>query len=336
MKIAIVGGLGFVGHHLGPALKRAGHEVLAADFLAINNFCNLLETAASPWKSRYLDMINERLDIMEAAGIEYRYVDARDYHKLSQTVGAWRPSVIIHLAAVAHIDRSKKDPRSTFDHSLRTLENALDVAVAVGCKHFIYFSSSTVYGNFTKPTVDEDEPANPTGAYGSLKAGAELMVKAYRHDKDLSYTIVRPQALYGPRCVSRRVTQIFIENALSGIPLRVNGDGTDRHDFTYIDDLVSGVLAIVHNFKQGADETFCLTSGASYSTGELAKMVAERIPAKIVHGPADPDKPSRGAMSTAKAKRLLGWEPQYLLPKGMSLYMDWYDNFLSRGHNGPR
>ena len=122
----------------------------------------------------------------------------------------------MHLAAVAHANRSNKDPFSTFDHSMRTLENALDWARGVELEHFIFFSSSMVYGNFRPPTVTEDHPLDPIGIYGALKLGGEKLVIAYNQVFGLPYTIIRPSALYGPRCVSRRVGQAFIESALVG------------------------------------------------------------------------------------------------------------------------
>jgi nucleoside-diphosphate-sugar epimerase len=85
---------------------------------------------------------------LNAAKIPLYVQDAREYHQLSHTLGKIKPQVIVLLAAVAHADRSNKDPFSTFDHSLRTLENALDYSRGEIVEHFVYFSSSMVYGNF--------------------------------------------------------------------------------------------------------------------------------------------------------------------------------------------
>ena len=80
-----------------------------------------------------------------------------------------------------------------------------------------------------------------------MKYSGELIVKAYHRVFDIPYTIIRPSALYGERCVSRRVSQIFIENAVQGLDISINGDGSDRLDFTYIDDFINGVLLCVEN-----------------------------------------------------------------------------------------
>ncbi len=101
-----------------------------------------------------------------------------------------------------------------------------------------------VYGNFEGEAVKEDRRCEPMGIYGALKYAGEKLVIAYNQVFDLPYTIVRPSALYGERCVSRRVGQAFIENALRGKDLVINGDGTDALDFTYIGDLIQGVMLI--------------------------------------------------------------------------------------------
>ena len=103
--------------------------------------------------------------------------DARNYHNISAIIENIKPDVVVHLAAVAHANRSNKDPYSTFDHSLRTLENVLD-AIKNKNIHLIYFSSSMVYGNFKTPEVDEESTYNPWNIW-SLKFSAEKIVIGY-------------------------------------------------------------------------------------------------------------------------------------------------------------
>ena len=245
---------------------------------------------------------------------ELRNVATRAAHPLEQAAS------FVQLAAVAHIDRSRKHPHTTFDNSLVTLENALDIAVQCKTRKFVYFSSSTVYGDFKKDTIDETEPPDPVGTYGALKLCGELLVKAYQHDKHLPYIIIRPQALYGPRCVSGRVTQIFIERALEGQPLVVHGD--TKHDFTYVDDLVDGVVRAIESPVE--NETFNLTSESVMSVPDLADLVASKFGAKVEMGEPDPLKPSRGMMSCNKARDVLGYAARTPVPVGMAKYMTWY------------
>ena len=112
--------------------------------------------------------------------------------------------------AVSHANKSNKDPHTTFDNSLRTLEHTLDYA-RLKKKHVIYLSSSMVYGNFDGKEVSEDTICKPMGIYGTFKLSGEHIIKAYNEVFDLPYTIIRPSALYGERCVSRRVGQILLK-----------------------------------------------------------------------------------------------------------------------------
>src|SRR5687767_13257231 len=215
-KIVLVGGAGFIGHHLALELARRGAMVHVIDGLQVNNLLSISTNFTDPTnRDLYLYMLQKRLDLLREAGVAFYPQDAREYSALSNIMGTIKPDVMVHLAAVAHANRSNKDPYTTFDHSSRTLENALDNARYVKA-HFVYFSSSMVYGNFQTETVSESHPLEPIGVYGALKLGGEKIVIAYKQVFDLPFTIVRPSALYGPRCVSRRVGQIFIEKALRG------------------------------------------------------------------------------------------------------------------------
>ena len=323
-RIAIIGGGGFIGHHLALALSREGASVEILDSLQVNNLLSLASSGSDlHHRDLYLRIINERLDLLRQAGIPMLVQDARDYHVLSRMLGRIRPDVIVHLAAVSHAGRSNKDPYSTFDHSLRTLENALDYSRDT-VEHFVFFSSSMVYGNFLTEKVDEEHPLNPVGIYGALKLAGEKIVIAYQQVFGLCYTIIRPSALYGPRCVSRRVGQVFIENALNGSRLRVEGDGSERLDFTYIDDLVAGVILAIEN-PAGRNQVFNMTYGSSRSIKELVAIVQEHFPEVEVES-VERDKlmPFRGTLSVDKAAGLLGYAPQYPLESGFAKYIDWY------------
>jgi nucleoside-diphosphate-sugar epimerase len=280
-------------------------------------------------RALYLRMLHDRLDMLREANIPLHPQDARDYHALSRILTNVAPDAIVHLAAISHAGKSNKDPYSTFDHSLRTLENALDAARG-RVKHFVFFSSSMVYGNFQKAEVTEDEPLDPLGIYGALKLAGERMVIAYNQVFDLPYTIIRPSALYGQRCVSRRVGQVFIENALRGQKLRVDGDGDERLDFTYIDDLVSGVCCVLER-PEARNQTFNLTYGGSRSIRDLVDITKRYFP-KIEVERIERDKlmPFRGTLSIKKARDLIGYEPKNPVDVGFPKYIEWYQQLQER------
>jgi nucleoside-diphosphate-sugar epimerase len=336
-RVVLIGGAGFIGHHLALTLAKRGAVVSIVDSMQHNNL--LAFTAKMPDLPRqdlYLRIIQERLDLLRQAQVSISPIDARDYHGLSRVLSDINPQVIIHLAAIAHAGRSNKDPYSTFDNSLVTLENALDFARGMPVEQFVFFSSSMVYGNFLSDEVDEDHPLNPVGIYGALKVAGEKMVIAYQQVFNLPYTIIRPSALYGPRCVSRRVGQIFIESALQGTTLRVDGDGSERLDFTYVDDLVEGVLLVLQH-PAAHNQIFNLTYGQSRSIAELLGVVQQFFPtARVEHAVRDHLMPFRGTLSIKKAQDLLGYTPQHSIEAGMAKYIAWYRGLFRKEGTSER
>ncbi len=327
-KIALIGGAGFIGHNLAIRLKSLGYPVLVVDNLAINNILSFTNVKIDNRKL-YWSILNKRLDLLHENNIEVNIEDARNYNAMSMLLDDYKPDVIIQLAAVSHANKSNKDPHTTFDHTLRTLENTLDIAKNYK-SHVIYFSSSMVYGNFKDDIVTEETKCCPLGIYGTLKYSGELIVKSYNHVFDIPYTIIRPSALYGERCVSRRVGQIFIENAVQGKAININGDGSDKLDFTYIDDLVDGVVLILENPKSKM-ETFNLTYGRAHSISHMAKILNNNFnEIEINYSPREKFTPNRGTLSIEKAKNLLGYKPKYSLEIGYTKYIKWYQEFWKK------
>lgn len=329
-KVLLIGGAGFIGHNLALELKRRGADVSVIDGLEVNNLLSLYSSQNTlAERDLYLSMITERLDLLRAAEIPLYVEDARDYQRLSLAFGKIQPQVVVLLAAVAHASRSNKDPYHTFDHSFRTLENALDCARGK-VEHFIYFSSSMVYGNFEGASVTEETVCNPIGIYGALKFGGEKLVIAYNQVFNMPYTIVRPSALYGERCISRRVGQVFIENAMRGQDIIIKGDGTDSLDFTYIGDLVNGICAAIER-PEARNQIFNLTYGQAKSLNAMAEIIKEQFPGtRVRYVERDALMPERGTLDISKARRLIGYEPKFPLEVGYRRYIEWYRGLFER------
>ena len=324
-KIALIGGAGFIGHNMAIALKKRGHTPIIIDSLAVNNMLSFTDSEIKNRKL-YWSILNQRMDLLHENDIQINIEDARNYNAMSMLLGKEKPDVIVQLAAVSHANKSNKDPHTTFDHTLRTLENTLDIAKNWG-SHVIYFSSSMVYGHFDGESVTEETTCNPLGIYGTLKYSGELIVRAYHRVFDIPYTIVRPSALYGERCVSRRVSQIFIENAVQGLDITINGDGSDKLDFTYIDDLIQGITLTIENEK-ARNETFNMTYGEARTIGGMAEILKDHFEdIKIHYIPKDSLTPDRGTLNVDKARDLLGYQPQYPIDTGYLKYIQWYKTF---------
>ena len=329
-KILIVGGFGFIGHNLALKLKKLGAKVSIVDNLQVNNLISIInDDDKLPNPSLSQKIINERIELIKKANIPFYIQDARNYHEMSALFSKIKPKVVIHLAAVSHANRSNKDPHSTFDHSLRTLENSLDNSKNV-IEHFIYFSSSMVYGNFNNKKVNEKTICNPIGIYGALKYSGEKIVIAYNQAFNLPFTIIRPSALYGERCISRRVGQIFIENALSNKDLTITGNGEDKLDFTYIDDLIQGVVKTIEN-KKSINQIFNITYGSARKISDLIKLINKKLKqTNIKRIKKDILVPERGTLSIDKAKKLINYKSNWPIEKGYIKYIEWYKNIFKK------
>ena len=324
-KILLVGGCGFIGHNLSLYLKKLGHSPVIVDSLSVNNIYSL-DNSEIKNQELYKSILENRVSLLKKNEIDLIIQDARNYNSISKLYAEINPEIIIHLAAVSHANRSNKDPHTTFDHSLRTLENTLDYAKSYKT-HVIYISSSMVYGNFEGEDVDENTECKPIGIYGTLKYAGELMLKSYNQVFDLPYTIIRPSALYGERCVSRRVGQIFIENAIQNLDININGDGNDKLDFTYIEDLVRGITYCCEN-KNAINQTFNITYGNSRKINDLIDILRGEFPKiNIIYKEKEKFMPERGTLKTSKANNLLNFKAEHAIESGYLKYISWYKNF---------
>jgi len=150
------------------------------------------------------------------------------------------------------------------------------------------------------------------------------MIKSYSEVFGLKYTIVRPSALYGERCISSRVGQIFLEKSIKNEAITINGDGTDKLDFTYIDDLMYGVYKIIIT-KKSLNQIFNITYGHSRKISEMLNLVRKNFKdVKVNYIKRDKLVPRRGTLSNAKAKKLIGYKSSFPLEKGFLNYIKWY------------
>jgi len=194
--------------------------------------------------------------------------------------------------------------------------------------HLIYLSSSMVYGNFNGKVVSENTTCKPLGIYGNLKLMCENIIKAYKQVFDINYTIVRPSALYGERCISMRVGQIFLENAVQGKKIVINGNGKEKLDFTYIEDFISGLIKIT-KAKNSRGQTYNLTFGNGRQINSLIDILKKEFTnLKVYYEKRDKLMPKRGTLSILKAKKQLNFNPKFPVEKGYLKYIRWYKKFI--------
>jgi nucleoside-diphosphate-sugar epimerase len=329
-RIALIGGAGFIGHNVALELRRVGAEVMVVDNLMINSLIeNVYDPERDPvQRELYQSFLLDRFLMMRQAGIILHNCDARQYVDLNLALTQFQPTKLVHFAGMASAVEAARQPELCFDLTLITLRNTLEWAR----HHFdlvnqvMFMSSSTVYGDFEEPVVDENVRPRPKGIYANTKYMGERLVRTYRDAYKLGTSIIRPSALYGERCISRRVSQVFVENALTGKPLPLEGGGEGRLDFTYIGDLVDGIVrALAFHQGQHSSSTYNITFGNARTIAELAAIIAGVVPGtQTVERPRPPEKPIRGTLSIERARQRLGFVPRFPLEIGYRRYCEWY------------
>lgn len=327
-RILLVGGSGFIGHHLALKLKETGAEVLVTDNLQVNNIVKILadSTLNEIKRSLYTKFIIQRFDIMRSSGIILEPSDARNLNELQRIFLEFKPTKAVHLAAISSAVVANKVPDLAYDIQINSLRNLLSLCRSEdsSCRHVCFLSSSTVYGDFSGDSVDETVRPSPKGVYANGKYIGERMMREANNLHGLDYTIIRPSALYGIRCISGRVSQKFVENALTNIPLRLEGGGGGMLDFTHIDDLVEGISRSLA-MEEGKNRTFNITYGNARKISDLVEIIRGEIPeVKVEHAPPAPEKPKRGTLMNDRAREYLNFVPKHPIEKGYRDYCRWY------------
>ncbi len=317
-RVLIIGGAGFIGSNIARELIESDHEVIIFD--PFIQYVSPFETDLHvPLTKRFEGIANK---VIVERG-DARYV--RDVHRVLEK---YKPEYVIHLAAMPISTISNVFIGEAIDCTMISTSHLLEAIKDVGgVKRFIYTSSSMVYGDFKYTPVDEEHPKNPKDLYGGAKLAGEVLTQAYGRRFGIDYVIIRPSAVYGPTDMNKRVSQIFVENALKGKELVLEGPDT-KLDFTNVKDTAHGfVLAM---FSENAkNEVFNITSGDAKSLRELVAVIKEIIPdLKVIEKPFNSAMPERGTLDISKAKRLLGFEPKYNLKEGIKEYIE----FLKQHH----
>ncbi len=327
-RVMLVGGAGFIGHHLALECRRMGAEVLVVDNMQINNIVKIVSDRMIGDLQRrlYTNFLLDRFSLMREANISIENVDARQMAELTNSFNEFQPTKAVHLAAISSAVTANQMPGLAYDLQITTLRNLLELCRLKNssCNHVAFMSSSTVYGDFEGDSVDETIYPRPRGVYANGKYIGERMVREAKELYGIDFTIVRPSALYGIRCVSGRVTQKFIENALMGKPLLLEGGGSGRLDFTNVDDLVEGIVRALA-LEGGRSRTFNITYGSARTIADLAAIIKEIIPgAKLEERPPAPEKPKRGTLEMSRAREFLGFLPSRGLDIAYREYCQWY------------
>lgn len=299
MNVAVTGGAGFIGSHVTDLLVSRGHRVLVID-----------DFSTGRWENLNKDASLLHCDVCTAS----------DRH-----LAAFRPEVVIHLAAQVSVERSLADPARDLQVNIAGTANVVMAAARAGARKVVSVSSAAVYGTPATLPLSETSDTRPLTPYGLSKWASERYVQMLSRHFGIAFTILRPANIYGPRQVTDgegAVVPAFLERFFRGIDPVIHGDGRQTRDFLYVTDMARAVvLAMDH-----ADgETLNVGSGVCTSVLELWQVLAGltgwlRPP---VFGPVRPGDIRHSVLDPAAAVRSLGWTPQVRLTEGLAATVAW-------------
>jgi len=260
--------------------------------------------------------------------IRFAKIDIRDYDKVKETIKG--TNVVFHLASQPNPDRSIIHPRETFEINITGTINVLEACLeSSSVEKIVLQSSSEVYGEVVYTPVDENHPLNPTHPYSASKLAAERIAYSYYKTYGLPVTIARPFNTFGPRQKPPAVIPSFIERILENKPIVIHGDGKQARDYVYVKDVVRGLFLLSEKGREG--EIYNFATGRALSILEIAKKIANLLNKElsVVYAPPRPAEPRLLIGSYEKAKKELGWEPEYTFEEGLRETVAYYMNFFN-------
>lgn len=305
MHILITGAAGFIGSHLTDALLARKHQVTGVD--DFNDFYDPQIKRAN-LTAAYK---NPNFQMVEA--------DIRDQNLFKGLFLQQKPDLVVHLAARGGVRPSIKQPKLYYDVNVIGSLNLLESMRMHHVPRLIYASSSSVYGNRTQgPFKETDNTDSQVSAYGATKKALEGLASTYAHLYQIQTTGFRFFTVYGPRNRPGMACSLFVEALMQNKPIIQYGDGTTGRDYTYIDDIIDGIIKSIETpFEY---ELFNLGNSSPVLLSELietaAKVVGKKPKIKI-----EPFQPGDVAFTYAditKAKRLLSWTPRTKLEAGLT------------------
>jgi UDP-glucuronate 4-epimerase len=311
VTVLVTGAAGFIGSFVCERLLAAGGDVVGLDSL-----------------DDYYDPSIKRRNLAAAsAHPRFRLVegDFRDRELLERLFAEVRPRAVIHLGARAGVRRSITQPALYADVNLVGTSLVLDASRRHGVESFIFASSSSVYGERpAKPFREDDEVDRPVSPYAATKRGGELLAYTCHHLYGLPVTCLRFFTVYGPRQRPEMAVHAFTRAIAQGEPIEIFGDGSARRDFTYIDDIVDGVMAALE--RCAGFRVYNLGRGDAVEIGEVIALIERALAAKarIRYRPAEPGDVPVTLADVTRARVELGYRPRVSIAEGVERFIAWF------------
>jgi UDP-glucuronate 4-epimerase len=311
-KVLVTGGAGFIGSHLCEALLADGSELVVID-----DFNDFYDPAI---KRKNIAGIHNRITLVEG--------DIRDAALVDSIFAQHQFAKVFHLAARAGVRPSIADPRLYISTNIDSTLNLLEGCRKTGVKHFVFASSSSVYGvNKKVPFAEDDLIQRTISPYAASKLAGEQLCSNYSHLYGMRCICLRFFTVYGPRQRPDLAISKFTRNIMAGIPIDQYGDGRTARDYTYIDDIIHGVMA-AGKYTASDFEIINLGGSATNTLKQLIATLEELIGVKacVNQLPEQAGDVPLTYADVSKAKKLLGYSPSSPLRQGIARYLEWVHN----------
>jgi UDP-glucuronate 4-epimerase len=324
IKLLVTGAAGFIGAHVAARLRALGYEVVGCD-----NFNDYYDPALK--RARVAELLTP-------LGVRCEAVDVADAASLNRLVTEHRPSHIVHLAAQAGVRYSISHPQAYVHSNLLGFSNVLEAARNNAVAHLVYASSSSVYGACTKAPFHETQPTDePVSLYAATKKANEVMAHAYSHVHGIRCTGLRFFTVYGPWGRPDMAYFSFAQKLVAGEALPIFAGGTLQRDFTYIDDVVEGVVRIALSSRRVEDplaEIFNIGNHQPVTVLDFVDTLADLLGTKpqLHFLPMQPGDVPMTFADVGKLRSRVGFEPSTPLREGLARFVDWFQVWRRRAH----
>ncbi|RLC50778.1 MAG: epimerase [Candidatus Cloacimonadota bacterium] len=312
MKILVTGAAGFIGSHLCERLVN-DHQVVGLD-----NFCDFYDIKIKRKNVAKLSK-NENFQLIKA--------DIRKLDELEDIFALHDFDLVIHLAAMAGVRPSIENPVLYTEVNINGTVNLLEECRKHNVKKFIFASSSSVYGNNKKvPFSEKDSVDHPISPYASTKKAGELICHSYHHLHQISLVCLRFFTVYGPRQRPDLAIHKFSRMMLSGDEIPVFGDGSTRRDYTYIEDILDGILKTINYVMSSTVfDVFNLGESQTISLSEMIKTIENELQIKAEKKilPLQPGDVDQTFADISKSRKILGYDPKTNFRDGIAKFIDW-------------
>jgi len=331
-RVLVTGAAGFIGYHLSERLLSAGDEVVGLD--------NLNDYYDPQLKEARLERLKKQ------KGFRFLRADLGDRTGVEKIWKETKPEVVVHLAAQAGVRYSLTHPHAYAKSNLEGMLDVLEACRAEKTGNLIFASSSSVYGlNQSMPFSERDNVDHPVSLYAATKKSNELMAHCYAHLYGIPCTGLRFFTVYGPWGRPDMAYYKFTQNILEGREIELYGDGKMQRDFTYVDDIVEGVVRLTRHPAQpnpdwSGKKPDPATSPAPYriynignnQPVELGRFVAAieeatGKKAKIVRKPMPPGDVVATAANVDDLEKVVGFRPKTTIEEGMKKFVEWYRGY---------